>query len=108
MDGVVVVYLVLLVGWLVAVGVVRGVRNPIAVGTATTVVGLALVVPNVLAGAMVGLVVLSLQVQVQVGLVEEPYLERVHGHAYVSYAARTGRFVPGIGKRPPPTPAPAR
>jgi protein-S-isoprenylcysteine O-methyltransferase Ste14 len=33
-----------------------------------------------------------------VRLVEEPYLERVHGEAYRAYAERTGRFVPRIGR----------
>jgi protein-S-isoprenylcysteine O-methyltransferase Ste14 len=35
---------------------------------------------------------------VQVRLVEEPYLRRVHGCAYETYAARTGRFLPRIGR----------
>jgi protein-S-isoprenylcysteine O-methyltransferase Ste14 len=29
---------------------------------------------------------------------EEPYLARLHGDVYRSYAARTGRFLPGIGR----------
>ena len=29
---------------------------------------------------------------------EEKHLEAMHGDAYRAYAARTGRFVPGIGK----------
>jgi protein-S-isoprenylcysteine O-methyltransferase Ste14 len=36
--------------------------------------------------------------EIQVRFVEEPYLERVHGDAYRRYAARTGRFLPGIGR----------
>ena len=32
-------------------------------------------------------------------LVEEPYLHRVHGTAYDRYAARTGRFLPWIGRQ---------
>jgi hypothetical protein len=30
--------------------------------------------------------------------VEEPYLIRVHGDAYRSYARAVGRFLPGIGR----------
>ena len=33
-------------------------------------------------------------------LVEEPYLLAMHGAAYAAYAARAGRFVPGIGRLP--------
>jgi len=84
---------------LVVTGPFRWVRNPIAAGTVATVAGLALVVPNVLAAAMLVLSVASLQVQVR--CVEEPYLERVHGPAYLRYAARTGRFLPGIGRLRP-------
>jgi protein-S-isoprenylcysteine O-methyltransferase Ste14 len=44
------------------------------------------------------LIAVAASVQVQVRLVEEPYLLRVHGDAYRAYAARTGRFVPGVGR----------
>jgi protein-S-isoprenylcysteine O-methyltransferase Ste14 len=37
--------------------------------------------------------------------VEAPYLLRVHGPAYAAYAARTGRFLPGVGRLSIPTPA---
>jgi protein-S-isoprenylcysteine O-methyltransferase Ste14 len=36
--------------------------------------------------------------EIQIRLVEEPYLERVHGDAYRRYATATGRFVPGVGR----------
>ena len=42
------------------------------------------------------LLVTALEIQVRV--VEEPYLARTHGDAYRSYAERTGRFVPGLGR----------
>jgi protein-S-isoprenylcysteine O-methyltransferase Ste14 len=64
--------------------------------TAATAAGLALLVPNLVAAAMLAAFVAALQVQVR--LVEEPYLQRVHGAAYARYAARTGRFLPGIGR----------
>ncbi|WP_263493634.1 hypothetical protein [Streptomyces sp. PSKA30] len=31
-------------------------------------------------------------------MVEEPYLQAAHGAAYLAYAARAGRFVPGVGR----------
>jgi protein-S-isoprenylcysteine O-methyltransferase Ste14 len=81
---------------LVTSGPFAWVRNPIFTAMAVTGSGLALMVPNAvaLAGALLLLVALQLQVRV----VEEPYLFRVHGDAYAAYAARTGRFVPGIGR----------
>jgi hypothetical protein len=60
-----------------------------------TSVGLALMVPNPIAIAATIVPVLSIQMQVRA--VEEPYLVRVHGTAYVAYAARVGRFVPRVG-----------
>ena len=81
---------------LVTTGPFRLVRNPILSGTALTAIGLALMVPNVLAVAM--LVAFAVGMNVQVRLVEEPYLRRVHGDAYARYAARTGRFLPWIGR----------
>jgi protein-S-isoprenylcysteine O-methyltransferase Ste14 len=75
------------------------VRNPIFSGAALSATGLALVVPNVLSLAMLVLFIGGLEIQVR--LVEEPYLLRVHGEAYRRYAARTGRFVPGVGRLRP-------
>ena len=37
----------------------------------------------------------------QVRAVEEPHLLATHGRAYADYAARVGRFVPGIGRLRP-------
>lgn len=84
---------------LVTTGPFRFVRNPIFSGTATTAVGLALMVPNVVAVAMLLVVLTALQIQVR--LVEEPHLQRVHGDAYRRYAAGTGRFLPWIGRLRP-------
>ena len=81
---------------LVTSGPFSVVRNPILACTFVAGLGIALVVPNLLAALMlVGIVVAQ---QIQVRLVEEPYLLRVHGDAYRRYAARTGRFLPGIGR----------
>jgi protein-S-isoprenylcysteine O-methyltransferase Ste14 len=84
---------------LVTNGPFRLVRNPVFTGSAISVVGLALVVPNVVSLLMVVAFLAGLEIQVR--LVEEPYLLRVHGDAYRAYAARTGRFVPGIGRLRP-------
>ena len=83
---------------LVTTGPFRLVRNPVFSGSAITVVGLALVVPNFVSLLMLVAFVAGLEIQVR--LVEEPYLLPVHGDAYRLYAARTGRFVPGIGRLP--------
>ncbi len=72
------------------------VRNPIYSAMLPTVLGLALMVPSVL--ALAGFVVLVLGLELQVRVVEEPYLLRAHGNAYADYATHVGRFVPGVGR----------
>lgn len=74
------------------------VRNPIFTVMAITGAGLAAMTPNVV--ALAGFLVLLLALHLQVRVVEEPYLLRVHGAAYADYAARTGRFLPGLGRLP--------
>jgi protein-S-isoprenylcysteine O-methyltransferase Ste14 len=71
------------------------VRNPIYSAMIPTVFGLVLMVPNVVAVAAFVALVTALELQVR--LVEEPYLLKVHGEEYVSYATQVGRFVPGVG-----------
>lgn len=80
---------------LVTSGPFKLVRNPIYSAMLPTVFGLALMVPNVLAIAAFLTLVVALELQVR--LVEEPYLLQVHGDSYAEYAARVGRFVPGLG-----------
>lgn len=80
---------------LVTAGPFRSVRNPIFTAMVLATVGLVLLVPN--AVALAALVVLVASLQVQVRLVEEPYLRRTHGEAYVGYCRRAGRFLPGVG-----------
>ncbi len=58
--------------------------------------GLALVTPNVV--AVVGFVLLVLTIEVQVRVIEEPYLAATHGDAYRDYLAEVGRFAPGVGR----------
>ena len=81
---------------LVCTGPFALVRNPIYTGMIAAVLGLALLVPNVIAAASVALLLAALEVQTR--LVEEPYLLRVHGSSYGSWASRTGRFLPGVGR----------
>jgi protein-S-isoprenylcysteine O-methyltransferase Ste14 len=83
---------------LVLAGPFRLVRDPIFTTMGLTAVGLAAMVPNVIALAGLGLLVVALQLQVRV--VEEPYLRATHGDSYSRYAARTGRFLPALGRRP--------
>ena len=73
------------------------VRNPIFTAMGATGLGLVLMVPNVVAVA--GLVLLVVALELQVRVVEEPYLRAVHGAAYADYAARTGRFLPVLTAR---------
>ena len=81
---------------LVTSGPFAVVRNPIFTAMLPASLGLALLVPNIAALAGFGALVLALEIQVR--LVEEPYLLRQHGEAYRNYASRVGRFVPGLGR----------
>lgn len=72
------------------------VRNPIFAAMLPASAGLALMVPSVV--ALGGLAALVLALELQVRVVEEPYLLRVHGERYARYAARVGRFAPGVGR----------
>lgn len=72
------------------------VRNPIFAAMLPASAGLALMVPSVVALAGFAALVVALELQVRV--VEEPYLLRAHGSDYAGYAARVGRFVPGVGR----------
>ncbi|RSM60073.1 isoprenylcysteine carboxyl methyltransferase [Actinoplanes sp. ATCC 53533] len=71
-------------------------RNPIFTAMTATSLGITLMAPNVVSVAATAILVMSIQLQVRA--VEEPYLTRVHGAAYTTYTARTGRFLPGIGR----------
>jgi protein-S-isoprenylcysteine O-methyltransferase Ste14 len=88
---------------LVTAGAFGLVRNPIFTTMILTSCGLALAAPN--AVSLVATAVLIISIQVQVRAVEEPYLRRTHGPAYTAYAARVGRFVPGLGTTQPTEPA---
>lgn len=72
------------------------VRNPIYSAILLTALGLTLLVPSWV--AIAGLVGVVAALELQVRAVEEPHMQRAHGDAYADYAARVGRFVPGVGR----------
>ncbi len=71
-------------------------RNPIFTGMIAVALGLALLVPN--AWALCAVIALFVGIELQVRLVEEPYLLGTHGAPYREWAQRTGRFLPGLGR----------
>lgn len=79
---------------LVTSGVFARVRNPIFTAMLVATGGLVLLVPNLVSVA--ALVVLTAALEIQVRVVEEPYLARTHGPAYQQYRATTGRFLPTL------------
>jgi protein-S-isoprenylcysteine O-methyltransferase Ste14 len=81
---------------LVTGGLFSFTRNPIFLGMLVFWLGMALIAFGVLSVAAFVLAVVAVEVQIRV--VEEPYLHRTHGTAYEAYASRTGRLIPGIGK----------
>jgi protein-S-isoprenylcysteine O-methyltransferase Ste14 len=81
---------------LVTAGPFGLVRNPIFAAMLPTALGLTLLVPSWV--ALLGLAGLLVALELQVRVVEEPYLLHVHGERYAEYAARVGRFVPGVGR----------
>lgn len=74
------------------------VRNPIYAAMIPSFIGIALLAPN--AVTVAGTILLMAALELQTRLIEEPYLSRVHGQRYAVYAARVGRFVPGLGRLP--------
>jgi protein-S-isoprenylcysteine O-methyltransferase Ste14 len=81
---------------LVTAGAFALARNPIFTAMTITSAGLAAAVPNPV--SLVATMALFLSVQIQVRAIEEPYLRRTHGAVYAAYAARVGRFWPGVGR----------
>jgi protein-S-isoprenylcysteine O-methyltransferase Ste14 len=72
------------------------VRNPVFAGMIPVGIGIALLVPSVVAILAVVLLIAALQIQTR--LVEEPYLLATHGDKYARYADRVGRFFPRVGR----------
>jgi len=83
---------------LVTAGPFAVVRNPIFAAMILAFAGLALLAPNV--ATISGAVLLMVALELQTRLIEEPFLLRAHREQYAAYAARTGRFLPGIGCLP--------
>jgi protein-S-isoprenylcysteine O-methyltransferase Ste14 len=81
---------------LVTSGPFAKIRNPVFSAMVTALLGMMLMVPGVV--TMAALLALVVAVELQVRFVEEPYLVRVHGKAYLTYARTAGRFVPGVGR----------
>ncbi|MHA7284237.1 methyltransferase family protein [Arthrobacter sp. TMS2-4] len=81
---------------LVTTGLFALVRNPVFSAMLTAMTGIMLMVPTPVSAT--ALACLFLAVEIQVRLVEEPYLKRTHQRAYADYTARVGRFFPGIGR----------
>ncbi len=81
---------------LVASGLFRVSRNPIFTSMLLFLAGLALVLPTIVSALAFALALIGLEIQVR--LVEEPYLTKTHRDAYLTYAARVGRFLPMIGR----------
>ncbi|AFE05788.1 putative protein-S-isoprenylcysteine methyltransferase [Corallococcus coralloides DSM 2259] len=80
---------------LVTGGLFGVVRNPIFSGMLVVVTGMALATPS--AWTVMGWLDYVLLVSLQVRL-EEDHLLRLHGATYQRYAARVGRFIPGVGR----------
>ena len=80
---------------LVRSGVFGLVRNPIYVGMLVFGLGTTLIAPNAVAIFAYALAVVVIQLQVR--LVEEPYLQKAHGESYRQYRSTVGRFVPRVG-----------
>jgi protein-S-isoprenylcysteine O-methyltransferase Ste14 len=91
---------------LVTTGVFGHVRNPIFTAMALAQLGVVLMVPTWVSA--LALVALVAAVELQVRSVEEPYLRTLHGATYEAYTARTGRFVPSVGRLTVRVPVPSR
>jgi protein-S-isoprenylcysteine O-methyltransferase Ste14 len=81
---------------LVVHGPFRLVRNPIYTAMLLAMGGITALSPS--PAALVAYALMFIGLELQVRAVEEPYLLRVHGDTYRAYAARTGRFLPGLGR----------
>ena len=83
---------------LVTSGTFSAVRNPIYVGLMVAMLGIVVLVPTPAAAA--GWLTLVLSLELQVRVLEEPYLRGLDEQRD-AYAERVGRFVPGVGRRNP-------
>jgi protein-S-isoprenylcysteine O-methyltransferase Ste14 len=81
---------------LIRSGLYRSVRNPIYTGMVGFAVGQAVTLAN--AWSVAAAVTALVGVEIQVRLVEEPYLRDLHGHLYTDWSVTAGRFVPLVGR----------
>jgi protein-S-isoprenylcysteine O-methyltransferase Ste14 len=81
---------------LVTAGAFAVVRNPVFTAMVAAQLGVALMVPTWVSG--LALLSLIVAVELQVRVVEEPYLRDTHGAVYQEYCTRVGRFLPSIGR----------
>jgi protein-S-isoprenylcysteine O-methyltransferase Ste14 len=72
------------------------VRNPIYAAMIPSLAGIALLAHNPV--TIAGALLLAVALELQIRLIEEPHLRRIHGRRYAAYAGRVGRFLPGIGR----------
>jgi protein-S-isoprenylcysteine O-methyltransferase Ste14 len=86
---------------LITLGVFRWVRNPIFTGVLLALAGYACWMPAWWSLALWALTAVGLRVQIAH---EERHLARLHGAAYLSYAARVGRLLPCVGRLRSPVP----
>lgn len=89
---------------LVTKGAFGVIRNPIYTFMLFGLLGCILLAPGLI--TILGWLLLLVSVQYLVRVVEEPYLLRTIP-AYAAYAARAGRFLPGIGRLNPTAQSPA-
>jgi protein-S-isoprenylcysteine O-methyltransferase Ste14 len=80
---------------LVTWGLYRRVRNPIYSGLFLALAGIVLVAPAPALVALAAATVVVVAVQTRL---EERHLTALHAAGYLAWAARTGRFVPGVGR----------
>jgi protein-S-isoprenylcysteine O-methyltransferase Ste14 len=80
---------------LVTTGLFSVVRNPIFSGMLATLIGLAGMAPC--AWTVAGFVIVAGLLSCEARM-EEAHLAALHGEPYRRYAARIGRFIPGVGR----------
>jgi protein-S-isoprenylcysteine O-methyltransferase Ste14 len=80
---------------LVTAGLYQWCRNPIYLGLIASLAGLVVMLPTYVSAALAAAALWCIRSQT---LEEEAYLDRTYGEEFRRYAARVGRFVPGLGR----------
>jgi protein-S-isoprenylcysteine O-methyltransferase Ste14 len=81
---------------LITSGPFRAIRNPVYLSLLGNCIGQSLLLATALTPAALATCLLALELQTRA--VEEPALLAAHGDAFRRYAARAGRFAPGVGR----------